>query len=91
MKLTSKFKVLLAQKEVRERRSFTLSDVAKETGISIYTITGFANNTLKEYPGDAIMKLCAFLGCTTGELLEYDPNELKPGHAAGGALAPSPA
>lgn len=90
MKITSRFKVLLAEKEVRERRSFTLRDVAKETGVSIYTITGFANNTLKEIPVDALMELCRFLECTTGDLLEYDPNELKPGHAAS-ALAPIPA
>jgi putative transcriptional regulator len=83
VKTTSRFKVLLAEKEVRERRTFTLSDVAKETGISIYTVTGFANNTLKEFPRDAITKLCAFFGCTTGELLEYSPGDIRtPGHAA---------
>lgn len=83
MKITSKFKVLLAEKEVRERRSFTLRDVAKETGVSIYTITGFANNTLKEIPTDALMALCKFLDCTTGDLLEYDPGDIRtPGHAA---------
>lgn len=77
MKTTSRFKVLLAEKEVRERRSFTLSDVSKETGISIYTVTGFANNTLKEYPRDAITKLCAFFGCTTGDLLEYSADDIQ--------------
>lgn len=81
MKTTSKFKVLLAQKEVRERRSFTLSDVSKETGVSIYTITGFANNTLKEVPLEALTRLCAFFECGTGELLEYDPNIRTPSHA----------
>lgn len=87
MKTTSRFKVLLAEKEVRERRTLTLSDVAKETGISIYTVTGFANNTLREFPRDAITKLCAFFGCTTGDLLEYSPEDIRTPSHAGSELA----
>jgi DNA-binding Xre family transcriptional regulator len=72
MKITSRFKTLLAGKEIRERKTITLRDVSRETGVSIYTITGFANNTLKEIPVDALMALCKYLECTTGDLLEYE-------------------
>ena len=79
MRIRSRFKVLLAEKELRERRSITLRDVANETGVSIYTVAGFANNTLKEYPADALVELCKYLECTTGDLLEYTQGEiLKP-------------
>jgi DNA-binding Xre family transcriptional regulator len=73
MGVVSRFKVLLAEKELEERRSITLRDVAKETGISIYTISGFANNTLKEYPADALKALCDYFGVSTGELIVYAP------------------
>jgi putative transcriptional regulator len=82
MKITSRFKVLLAEKEVREKRSINLRDVAQETGVSIYTVTGFANNTLKEVPVEALTRLCHYLECKTGDLLEYDPNMQKAGYAA---------
>lgn len=75
MKLTSRFKVLLAEKEIREGRSYTLRDVAGATGASIYAITGFANNSLKEIPVDALTNVCDFLGCTAGDLLVYRPND----------------
>lgn len=89
MKITSRFKVLLAEKEMRDAKTISLRDVAHETGVSIYTVTGFANNTLKEVPVEALMKLCRYLGCTTGELLEYNPDDTrKPTREAALSLAP---
>ena len=87
MNVTSRFKVLLAEKELREKRNITLRDVATETGVSIYTITGFANNTLREIPVEALMKICRYLDCTTGDLLEYYPDIRKPGQVANVELA----
>lgn len=69
MRIVSRFKVLLAEKEIREKRQITLKDVASETGVSIYTVTGFANNTLREIPSDALLKLCEYLECEVGQLI----------------------
>lgn len=67
-------KVLLAQKEMREHRSISLRKVAQETGVREYTVYGFANNTLREYPATAIVKLCEYLGCQVGDLLKLEAN-----------------
>ena len=77
MKITSRFKVLLAEKELRDKRSYTMKDVASATNVSIYTITALANNTLREFPLAAMGEVCKFLECTTGDLLEYDPNGIR--------------
>lgn len=77
--IVSRFQVLLAEKAIRERRRISLTRVAEETEISIYTITGFANNTLREAPLDAIDALCGYLGCDVGDLLVRVPD----GDAAG--------
>ena len=69
MGIHSRFKVLLAEKELRERRTIRHNDVARETGVSIYTINGFANNTLQEYPRKALEALTAYFGCSIGDLL----------------------
>jgi DNA-binding Xre family transcriptional regulator len=71
--ITSRFKVLLAEKEIRDGRNYTLRDVAAATGASIYVVTGLANNTLREFPREALEGVCQFLGCTLGDLLEYNP------------------
>lgn len=72
MKITSRFKVLLAEKELRDKRGYTMRDVASATKVSIYTITALANNTLREFPLEALSAVCGFLGCTTGDLLVFD-------------------
>lgn len=68
----SHLKVLLAQKEMREDRSISLRKAAHETGIREYTMYGFANNTLREYPSEAIAKLCQYLECEVGDLLKLE-------------------
>lgn len=65
-------KVLVAGKEMREGRTISLRKVAIETGVREYTVYGFANNTLKEYPADAVAKLCEYLGCEVGDLLKLE-------------------
>lgn len=65
-------KVLLAQKEMRENRSISLRKVALETGVREYTVYGFANNTLREYPADAVAKICEYLPCEVGDLLKLE-------------------
>ena len=63
-------KVLLAQKEMRESRTISLRKVALETGVREYTVYGFANNTLREYPAEAVAKICEYLDCEVGDLLK---------------------
>lgn len=65
-------KILLAQKEIQEGRSISLRKVALETGVREYTIYGFANNTLREYPASAVAKICEYLGCEVGDLLKLE-------------------
>lgn len=65
-------KVLLAHKEMRENRSISLRKVALETGVREYTVYGFANNTLREYPAEAIAKVCEYLACEVGDLLKLE-------------------
>jgi putative transcriptional regulator len=61
--------VLLAQKAQREQRRLTLKRVADETGISYYTLNAIAHDTIREYPRDALAKLCAYFDCGIGDLL----------------------
>jgi putative transcriptional regulator len=61
--------VLMAQKAQREQRRITLKKVADETGISYYTLNAIAHDTIREYPRDALAKLCTYFDCDIGDLL----------------------
>jgi putative transcriptional regulator len=61
--------VLMAQKAQREQRRLTLKRVSDETGISYYTLNAIAHDTIREYPRDALAKLCTYFSCDIGDLL----------------------
>lgn len=70
--MKSYFLDLLAAKQRTEDRRISFRTVAKETGLSEYTVRGFANNTLREYPADALAALCAYFRCDVGDLLHVE-------------------
>lgn len=65
----SQFRLLLAAKEQREGKRISIRSIARELSLNEYTVRGFANNTLHEYPAKAIAALCIYLGCQVGDLL----------------------
>ena len=78
--LRNNLTVLLAQKARKERRRISLRRAAEETGINPYTIYAIANDTIKEYSKEVIVRLCGYLDCDVGELLviEEAPTEAQP-------------
>lgn len=67
--MRSNLAVLLAERQRRTGKRTSLRAVARETGLNEYTVRGFANNSLSEYPKKAITALCLYLDCTPGDLL----------------------
>lgn len=61
--------LLMAQKAARERRRITLRTVSDETGISYYTLSAIAKETIREYPRDVLAQLCVYFQCNVGDLL----------------------
>jgi putative transcriptional regulator len=70
--LRNNLTVLLAQKARKERRRISLKKASDETGVNKYTIYAIANDTIKEYSKEVIVKLCGYLGCDVGELLTIE-------------------
>ena len=77
--VNSRFKVLLAEKELRERRTISLRKVVAETGVANSTVLRLANNTIKRVPLDELATLCTYLDCEVGDLLrlEDEPAEAR--------------
>ena len=73
-------KELISKKEFREKRRISLSDIAKQVGISRTTLSKIANSrgnysTKTEY----VEKLCKYFECTPDEFMTIlpDPPETK--------------
>jgi len=64
------FKQLLADKEFKEKRSFSILEVAEKTGISRVTISKIANSK-GDYntTTDHIEKLCLYFECRPNDLM----------------------
>lgn len=69
----NRFKILLAQKEARDGRNYTYSDISQATGIAPNTLSAYANQSVSRFDESILVRLCEFFDCTLAELLEYPP------------------
>ena len=67
--MKSNLTILLAQRQQATGRRLSYRALARETDINEYTVRGFANNSLREYPVEALSKLCRYFACDISDLL----------------------
>lgn len=56
-------------------RKLKISDVVRDTGINRSTVNRLFHETNNRVDFDTLEKLCIYLECTVGELLEVVPDE----------------
>lgn len=71
----------VADLSFRTGERVTLEQVAEATGIHRVTLSKISSNRGYNTSTDIVDKLCKFFGCTTGEIVEYVPDEV---HASKG-------
>lgn len=78
--MRSNLTLILGEYHKRTGKRLSLRRVAQETGLNEYTVRGFANNTLHEFPRKAIVALCLYFEITPGDLLTLEdvPDEPTP-------------
>lgn len=72
-KVRNRFRVLLAQKEMRDGRNYTYDDIAAATGLSKTTITAYVNGRVSRFDESTLIAVCTWLDCSLAELIEYPP------------------
>ena len=70
--VNSHLRVLVAQKELRERRKLPIRTIASETGAARSAVERMLNNTIREVPLDALTRLCIWLPADVGEILRLE-------------------
>lgn len=76
--INNRFAVLLAEKQVKERRNIPLAEVAEDTGISRRALYAWENNDVHRFDDVIINALCRYFGIKPGDLFEYIEDEIPP-------------
>lgn len=63
--------VLVAEKELRDGRKYSLRDIEQITGISKAVVAKWSNNKVTGYTGDVLAAFCYFFECKPNDLLLY--------------------
>jgi putative transcriptional regulator len=66
---------LLAEKQFRDGRRVTLTELSDSTGINRVTLSKLVNQKGYSTVTDNLDKLCRFFACKVEELVEYVPDE----------------
>jgi putative transcriptional regulator len=72
-KLRTKFRQLLAQKEISENKRYSVAEIARQTGLTRAAVYPWMSEEITGANFETIEKLCEFLACEPGDLLDYTP------------------
>lgn len=70
--VNSYLRVLVAQKELSERRRIGIRVIVEESGASRSAVERLLNNTIRNVPLDDLARLCMWMPCEPGDLLRLD-------------------
>jgi DNA-binding Xre family transcriptional regulator len=71
--VNSHFRVLVAQKELREKRRIGIRVIVEEAKASRSAVERLLNNTIKQVPLDDLAAICVWMGCEPGDILRLEP------------------
>jgi len=74
-KIITYFGVLLALKEIRDNRKYTLKDIHDATGLAVSTLCQFSNNKARRLEKPTLISLCNFFECNLSDLLKLVDEE----------------
>lgn len=77
--IRSYFRILLAQKEMREGRTISLREVSRSTETAMSLLTSLAQNSFRQIPTEALARLCDYLDCQVGDMLKLEDMEVNHG------------
>ncbi len=70
--VNSRLKLLVAEKEMRERRTLGIRTITAESGASRSTVERLLNNTIRRVPLDDLGALCSYFNCEVGDILQAE-------------------
>lgn len=71
MPIYNRLKILIAEKELREKRRLPYRTLAKETGISTTTLTLYMSQKADRIDLRTLAAICKYFGVQPGDILTY--------------------
>jgi len=72
MAIKNRFKILVAEKEMRENRKLTLRTIAQEIKVSTNSLTPYAHQDVVRYDATVLEAFCKYFNCGVGDILFYE-------------------
>lgn len=76
MRVISQVTRLMAEKQLRENRLITPSELARETGLSYPTVLSWVRSDLRRFDEVAIVAFCKYFDCDLGDLLVLEDEKV---------------
>ena len=70
--VNSRFKVLVAEKEIRENRSISVRVIVEESKASRSAVERLLKNTIKNVPLDDLAAICNWVPCRIEDVLKLE-------------------
>ncbi len=70
--MNSRLKLLVAEREMRDRRTLGIRTIAAESGASRSTVERLLNNTMKRVPLDDLAALMTYFDCGVADILQAE-------------------
>lgn len=70
--MNSRLKILVAEKELRDKRSLGIRTIASEAGASVPTVQRLLNNKIRRVPLEDLGALCRYFDCDVGDILKME-------------------
>ena len=72
MAIANRLKILIAEKEFREKRKLPYRIISEETGVSITSITAYATQKVARFDAPVLQAFCKYFNCGVGDILFYE-------------------
>jgi putative transcriptional regulator len=73
--IRSQLKLLIAQKELKERRSISYRVIEREADVPASTLSRLATDKMTRFEAETLSALCKYFECDIGDLLRYESDE----------------
>ena len=72
MAIANRLKILIAEKEFREKRKLPYRIVSEETGVSVNAITAYGTQNVARFDAPILEAFCKYFNCGVGDILFYE-------------------
>lgn len=72
MAIVNRLKILIAEKEIREKRKLSYRTISEEIGVSVNAITAYVTQNVTRFDAPVLEAFCKYFNCDVGDILFFE-------------------